>query len=564
MKFKIVCRILICCIPFLTYALDDLEITFFNVGQGNCTLVRCPKGPALLVDAGSTECPGNTSTAKKQFKRLKLDKIKTRLNAYLPTIKTKDDDIDLNVIVSHGDTDHYSWVEGIVSPCIEQGKKVRFLLGGSPQKEYGGSFIKFVKFNQSAKYSKIWIEEYAPTEIFPLNCGEVECKILSAMTDGTDKNYKSIVLKLSYGFQSVILTGDATGKTTDAILNNKDLKEHCSASILQASHHGADTDEANNEEFLKTVNPKYFILSSGERSDYSHPKRKIVERALNCCKLSSLEKPHNIQFHAERPLYDYHRLSPLEPKFKTYGLYESGYSLGITTYGIYHTLMQGDITFSWGAQQEPTKISLEKHSSEPIKELALKTIPQRTPNKKLIAVNLEALELEDEDIKSLFSSLPSSVISISLRDNHLELNSHNFLELFKNLNVRELDLSGNHVFSPHDKILLENWSNRGFNIPTLVESFSNKLEKLMKQVEGTLHSNINELNEFWGEVKESGLLTPAIATNTEMKLQNLEKQGEENPITDDEYYEKLKEILEKSLLLLKLHYHRSSRNWHPA
>ena len=95
-----------------------------------------------------------------------------------------------------------------------------------------------------------------------------------------DDNTNSVVLKVTHkkGRQSAILTGDARGVTTDQIiLYNDGPGVPLRTDVMLACHHGADSHESNNKEWIEVTNPKSTILSCGHRADYLHPMCNVVE-----------------------------------------------------------------------------------------------------------------------------------------------------------------------------------------------------------------------------------------------------------------------------------------------
>ena len=97
----------------------------------------------------------------------------------------------------------------------------------------------------------------------------------------SDANTNSVVLKITHSAQSAILTGDATGVTTDQIISyyenlrgeTSDLK----ADVMMACHHGAETHESNNERWINSTNPKSAIFSCGKKDGYGHPVCSVVD-----------------------------------------------------------------------------------------------------------------------------------------------------------------------------------------------------------------------------------------------------------------------------------------------
>lgn len=81
--------------------------------------------------------------------------------------------------------------------------------------------------------------------------------------DESNLNNSSAVIKLSYKNNSFLFTGDAEKEELETITDD------ISADVLKVGHHGSKT--STTEEFLKSVNPAYAVISVGEGNEYGHP-----------------------------------------------------------------------------------------------------------------------------------------------------------------------------------------------------------------------------------------------------------------------------------------------------
>jgi competence protein ComEC len=89
----------------------------------------------------------------------------------------------------------------------------------------------------------------------------------------TSSNNDSVVLRLVYGSVSILLAGDIEQAAEEALVTSRaDLR----ADILKVPHHGSKT--SSTEAFIDSVNPKYAVISVGERSRFGHPHAAVVSR----------------------------------------------------------------------------------------------------------------------------------------------------------------------------------------------------------------------------------------------------------------------------------------------
>lgn len=91
-----------------------------------------------------------------------------------------------------------------------------------------------------------------------------------------DDNVNSIIMRLTfYNSYHILLTGDATGITTDRLRKNFFVdgtqNNFLDCMVSLACHHGAITEESNNMEWVFATQPQYVIFSAGKYEKYHHP-----------------------------------------------------------------------------------------------------------------------------------------------------------------------------------------------------------------------------------------------------------------------------------------------------
>ena len=108
-----------------------------------------------------------------------------------------------------------------------------------------------------------------------INLGfQTNVEVFSPINDTYDnENNYSPVIKISFGNNSFLFTGDAEKEIEDKlILLNDDLK----ADILKVSHHGSSS--STSDSFLNRVSPKYAVISVGKNNIYDHPNDTIISK----------------------------------------------------------------------------------------------------------------------------------------------------------------------------------------------------------------------------------------------------------------------------------------------
>ncbi len=111
----------------------------------------------------------------------------------------------------------------------------------------------------------------------PLNIGGASIRVLAPSADyqqgETPQNDDSLVLEITYGHRSVLLTGDAERPVEDDMLENGQLHP---VALLKVGHHGSRT--SSSEEFLDQVRPQFAFISDGYMNQFHHPHPDVLKR----------------------------------------------------------------------------------------------------------------------------------------------------------------------------------------------------------------------------------------------------------------------------------------------
>ena len=338
----------------------EFSVDFFNVGQGNCTAVYFGKAaPMLLVDAGSSasdkdiEIDSDDEVEESSFKLQRLSEIAENINNIIPK-RMASHLPHLNVIISHGDADHCNWMVQLIG-YIKQAchsLRIHILLGGK-EEEYAGEKLRdiqsFANSLRNDTYNKkIYVGEFEGNlaSIPKFECGTTgACNILAGDISTKDKNRHSIVLEVEKNDVSILLTGDAPGRVLDSILEPYRVDPHKKVTILQATHHGADSDNSNSPSSFEYLRPNFCVISAGSRKDYGHPRQKMIRHALSSSNIRENSVPHFLHYYSDWSFIDSHQ--KLE-KHLTVARLDNDFVVGLTELGIFSTASQGDIHFEEG------------------------------------------------------------------------------------------------------------------------------------------------------------------------------------------------------------------------
>jgi competence protein ComEC len=227
--------------PIQSQATDNsLKVSFLDVGQGDSILIQVPGGQITLIDGGED---GN--------------KLLGRLSDELPWRRKTIDAL----ILSHPHADHARGLNALFD---------RYQIG----QVYGTGVLHnssvYEVWLRNLRDHQLTLNTVQAGETIDLGSGAT-LQVLWPRDDLSSQtvsqlNNSSLVLKLTYGQISFLLTGDAEEEVEKQLL---EAGINLSAQILKVGHHGSAN--ATGDKFLAAVRPQLAIISVGQDNDFGHP-----------------------------------------------------------------------------------------------------------------------------------------------------------------------------------------------------------------------------------------------------------------------------------------------------
>ncbi len=222
-----------------------LTVAFLDVGQGDAIFIEAPGGNQLLIDGG------------------RGGQVLAELARLMPWF---DRSLDA-VMASHPDADH---IGGLVSVLNNFHVAYVFDSGGESATQIYQTYRRVI---EAQKPTRLVLRRGAKIVLGQGVSFTVLSPSGAAANDQT--NETSIIGRLDYGRNSVLLTGDAPGYVENRLIF-QGLSSELPAEILKVSHHGSKN--SSSPLFIEAVGPRYAVISVGATNPYGHPHPSVLER----------------------------------------------------------------------------------------------------------------------------------------------------------------------------------------------------------------------------------------------------------------------------------------------
>ena len=244
---------------------QGLEVTFFDVGQGDAAFIETPERQQILIDGGPNG-------------QVILEKLGKEMPFWDRTIDW--------VILSHPEKDHLAgllevlksykvenilWT-GVMRNTAEYKEWVRLIKeeGANIFIAKAGLLILAGQTLSTPGVSSSTPGVYARSGLFVLYPFEsLEGEELK------DSNDTSIVARLVFGETSFLFTGDATKSVEKELVLDSVKRKQLDSDVLKVGHHGSKTSTSKG--FVEAVSPEIAVISAGKNNFYGHPHQEVLD-----------------------------------------------------------------------------------------------------------------------------------------------------------------------------------------------------------------------------------------------------------------------------------------------
>jgi competence protein ComEC len=227
----------------------QLRVTFLSVGEGDAAVVRFPGERVMLIDGGGSF-------------RGSFDPGERIVAPYLWSNKIMHLDY---VALSHPDRDHFG---GLVFIVRNFSPGQFWTAGANSEDASYGELLDAVR----ASGARHWLcDSAAPS----MNIAGVNVRCVGPLHGVPEpkRNNSSMVLRLAYGREAFLFTGDVEAKgERELIASAAELH----ATILKVPHHGSYT--SSTADFINAVRPGVAVISLGYLNSFHFPAPEVIQR----------------------------------------------------------------------------------------------------------------------------------------------------------------------------------------------------------------------------------------------------------------------------------------------
>ena len=217
---------------------QKLKVHFIDVGQADSILI-IQNNSTMLIDAGNNADSDLVTQYIKSKGITKLD----------------------YVIGTHPHEDHIGGLDAVIN---------NFDIGTVIMPKVAANTRTFEDVVNAIKNKDLKVTAPVPLDEYDL--GDAKFVILAPNSDNyEDLNDYSIVVKLTFGNNSFIFTGDAEAVSENEILSKG---YNIKADVLKVGHHGSRSSTTEN--FLRKISPDYAVISVGKDNNYGHPSQEVL------------------------------------------------------------------------------------------------------------------------------------------------------------------------------------------------------------------------------------------------------------------------------------------------
>jgi competence protein ComEC len=222
----------------------ELNVYFFDVGQGDSEFISSKDGTQILIDGGPNS------------------KVLTELGKVMPYF---DNTIDA-IVITHSHADH---ITGLIE-VLRRYKVGIVIESGSVYNT--AEYAEIIRILHNKKIARVIID--GPRELIFYGGAKLRFIYPERTYEGeTLKNAhdSSVVGELNFEGKKILFMGDAEKNIEARLVYTGAVGD---VDVLKVGHHGSKT--SSNDFFLSVIKPEYAVISVGKGNRYGHPTQQTL------------------------------------------------------------------------------------------------------------------------------------------------------------------------------------------------------------------------------------------------------------------------------------------------
>lgn len=245
-----IATLLLASVVFYQNRPQPFRLTMLDVGQGESLVAQSPEQKVILVDGGGDVSGWRTDVGR------------SVIVPYLQTNGIKKIDI---LVLTHTDADHCNGLQSVLREV-----PVDLVIDGTSNPDPAA--VEYYALRKELARRKIPVMQASAG--YRRNLGTTELEVLAPFPPTLPgDNNNSVVLRLTYGQTSFLLTGDIE-ELAEERLTRRGV--NLQSTILKAAHHGSST--STTPAILNAVRPQAALISCGRYNQFGHPSGEVLRR----------------------------------------------------------------------------------------------------------------------------------------------------------------------------------------------------------------------------------------------------------------------------------------------
>ena len=240
-------------LSLIPWAPGDLQVTAFDVGQGDAMLVQFPNGRRLLVDAG-----GVTGDGRDLGERVVGPALRAR------GIRRVD-----YLLITHADADHI----GGAASLVREFRPYEVWTGIPVADDAATARLRRATDAVGAAWRRVTAGD-------SVEVGAAAVHVLHPRPAEWERqrvrNDDSVVVAVTLGAAGVLLTGDIGDPVEPTVADAWSRLTTARLTVLKVAHHGSAG--GTSAAFLEATSPQVAIVSAGAGNPFGHPAPAVLER----------------------------------------------------------------------------------------------------------------------------------------------------------------------------------------------------------------------------------------------------------------------------------------------